>query len=64
MYGIKKTNRAGKFHFGGRYTLMNVNGTWSVYDRNTDSLVKGSPTEHTFTKAQKMLVKFKAQWGD
>jgi hypothetical protein len=49
------------FHFKGRYTLRGINGVWQVYDRELNSIVLGSPSEHTFTKATLMLERYKAQ---
>jgi hypothetical protein len=57
------TNRAGNYHFGGRYTLMNISGTWNIYDRDKGGCVK-SLDSHTFTKAEQELFKFKIKNKD
>jgi hypothetical protein len=56
-------NRKGSYHFGGRYTLMNISGSWNIYDRKTQN-TQYLMGIHTFVKAQKELLKFKTQVGD
>jgi hypothetical protein len=56
-------NTPAKFHFKGRYTLRGINGTWQIYDRELECIAQGSPSEHTFTKAEKMLMKWKMETG-
>lgn len=55
-YYLYAKNRAGSFHFKGRYTLRGINGRWYVYDRELGTTVKDTG-EHTFTKAEKYLLK-------
>lgn len=54
---VKQTRS--NFHFGGRYTLREINGNWSIYDRELQSLAPFSPSAHTFTKAKVMLENWK-----
>jgi hypothetical protein len=56
--------KKGDFTFKGRFTLREINGTWSIYDRETNGLVPQSPTEHTFTKATQMLIDYKKKMND
>ena len=49
------------FHINGRYTLRGINGSYYIYDRETQALVPNSPSECTFTKAKIMLENYKTK---
>jgi len=49
------------FHIKGRYTLRGINGSYYIYDRETQALVPNTPSESTFAKAKTMLENYKTK---
>jgi len=52
------------FHFGGRFTLREINGSWYIYDRELMTTTDRLLGVHTFTKAEKALLRYKALHDD